>query len=274
MTFVKANFIQFPERICRVNAYTTMLALAALVASLFIPHAGAMIIGLPYTDGHMDLAVRYNDTENKLEGIWINDYATVNGVIDSTPVFAANEIHALAIFDDDTQPLTRPAGSEWDFLGMAAGEPVYLYPSGGSPPTLPYLGFSTEDPSTGGFSGNITFALESLEGPAGSKMAVFVGSNNIFIQATPLSASGQLILPVGVHNHYNISFSQPGVYNLNFSFSGTLNDNPVTGTDTFQLVVVPEPSHFALGIGLAAAGVIIGRRLMPGGGAAAAPRQP
>lgn len=194
-----------------------------------------------------------------LFGFWLNDFAVVDGVVNSQPVFAAGDIRALGVFDDDTPPLIRPAASQWDFLGVAAGEPIYILPSGGVPATLPYLGLSTEDTSLVGFEDDLTFTLASVSGPADSTFNLFVGSTGIFMTGTPTSVSGPgAVLSRGDHQHYNWAFSHLGVYDLTFDLSGTLDGVERTGQATFrfeiapELFVIPEPSTatlLSLGLG-------------------------
>lgn len=198
---------------------------------------------MAYTAEHMDLGVAWDG--NNLYGVWINDFAVVNGVIDSTPVFLANEIKAVGIYDDPAFPLNvpinRPAASTWDFLGVGPGEPLYILPSGGTPNTLPYLGISTEHGSLTPFDNPITISLVDMTGPAGSTFNLHVGSTSV-MSATNNSASGSISLIKGAHEHYNWTFTNMGVYHLTFEFSGFIGTTQHTAQDTFRFDIIPEPS--------------------------------
>lgn len=196
---------------------------------------------LPYTAGHMDIGVRLE--AGNLVGYWKNDFATVNGSTSSQPEYDANGLVAVGIFDDATPPLTRPAGSQWDFLGVAAGEPIYILPSSGVPNTLPYLGLSTENPSIA-FLDEITFTLAGFSGPAGSTFNLFTSSSSIFMTGTNATVTGSATLENGDHQHYNWAFSHQGIYELTLSFAD--DTNTYFGSDTFRFAIVPEPSTTAL----------------------------
>jgi len=194
-----------------------------------------------------------------LVGFWKNDGATVNNQI-TVQDFAAGQLVATGIFDDNTPPAIRPAGSQWDFLGVAAGEPVYILPSSGVPDTLPYLGFSTEDPSLNIFDDEITISLIGMTGPPGSTFALYTSSSNVPMIGTPLSSSGSVSLEVGDHAHYNWSFSHTGEYELTFRFFAIDgNDDEFEGTTAFAFHIIPEPSGMWLLLA-AAVGFLILRR--------------
>lgn len=212
---------------------------------------------LPYTDGHMDIGARIVDGE--LVGFWLNDFATVNGVTDNTPTFAADEIRAVGIFDDDTPPVMRPAGAQWDFLGMAAGEPIYILPSGGTPPTLPYLGLSSEDPSIGSFE-ELRFTLAGFSGPG--VFSLFVGTTVHMNTLNNTFPAGSVTLEIGDHQHYNWGFSQPGTYDLTFDLELLDGGDVVmSGSDVFRFEIIPEPTTGLLML-FAAGGLALMRRLM------------
>jgi hypothetical protein len=186
-------------------------------------HVTLSVYALPqfkaYTDGHMDIGVRFNG--NSLEAFWLNDAATVNGS-EIGGNFDAKGLRALGVFDADTPPSARPDGEQWDFLGVAAGEPIYILPSSGVPNTVPYLGFSTEDTSLAALANNFNaeafrFVLVGMIGPQDSVVNVFVSSSSIFISNHETTAPyGHVGFEIGAHEHYNISFSQIGTYDLVF----------------------------------------------------------
>ncbi|MCC5847581.1 MAG: choice-of-anchor M domain-containing protein [Verrucomicrobia bacterium] len=193
-----------------------------------------------YTDGHVDIGPRLE--EGQLKGFWKNDGATIDGQI-SAPDFPAHGVRALAIFDENTPPLNRPAGSQWDFLGVAPGEPIYILPSSGTPNTVPYLGFSTEDPSLGSYD-EVHVTLQSMTGPDGGVFSLYVfsistGTSNVYMNTSENDyPAGTLELDVGDHEHYNWAFSKLGTYDLTFLFEILKNGEIIhAGTDTFRVQV-------------------------------------
>lgn len=171
-----------------------------------------------YTDAHVDIGFRI--MEGQLECYWKNESATVDGH-PTAEDFSAHEIRALGIFDANTPPLIRPAGYQWDFFGVAAGEPIYILPSGGVPDTLPYLGFSTENTTVGVYDDfRITFV--SMVAPEEGVFSLYTGST-ISMNSLLVDGNGQLLhdhieIEGGDHEHYNWAFSQLGTYDLTFRF--------------------------------------------------------
>ena len=195
----------------------------------------------PYTDGHMDIGPRI--VNNTVEGFWKNDGATVDGT-SSNPDFAARDLRALGIFDENTPPSLRPAGDErWGFLGVEEGEPVYILPSNGVPDTIPYLGFSTEHASIVAelpVEGEVHITLTEVIGPQDATVTVFVSSQNILMTSNN-PQMGTLVMDVDDHLHYNWSFSHLGTYDLTFRFELFLDageeEPEFVGEDTFRFQI-------------------------------------
>jgi len=194
--------------------------------------------------------IRIGVLNNELFGFWNNDQAIVNSVINTTGKFAASEIRAVGVFDVATPALLRPANPIWDFLGVGAGDPVYILPSSGSPSTLPFLGFSTEDPSTAGFDA-IRMSLIGMTGPTGGVFSFY--STSDWHMNTLGGPTGSVTLQRGTHSHFNLAFSQLGFYDLTFRLEA-LKDNAVemVGSDVFRFQIVdsfaavPEPTSALL----------------------------
>lgn len=191
---------------------------------------------LPYTAGHMDIGVRIVDGE--MVGYWKNDFATINGQT-TTPDYAAAALRALGVFDADTPPSNRPSGSQWDFLGVEAGEPIYILPSGGIPNTLPYLGLSTEDPSLAALGAEkYRFTLIDMTGPEDGVFSLFVGSGNVPMNTLTGFPAGSLLIEAGDHLHYNWAFSHLGTYDLYMEVEAMSGNSVITNiTDMFRFQI-------------------------------------
>ena len=122
----------------------------------------------------------------------------------------------------------RPAGTQWDFTGVAAGQPLYILPA--SPTTgLPYLGFSAHDFAT-------TYTLGAVSGGHISAWTESFGTPTpLWSSSSPgsTSANNSLTIPAGSHAHVFLGFSQQGDF-------------------TAAITAVPEPTS----IGLAAVGAV------------------
>lgn len=164
---------------------------------------------------------------------------------------------------------TRPAGSVFDFIGVPAGAEFSLLPPVANP-ELPFLGWATEEIAPGTLQGGVRITLIGVAGggdaslPAPGVFSVFtVTDDGLIVHMTSfdgLSAADFLELPEDVHNHYNVSFSAPGLYAITLHATATLADGtPVSGTGTyyFDVAAVPEPA--ALGL-LTPASLLLSRR--------------
>ena len=193
----------------------------ALVRALTIvcfPSAGNA--GPLLTNQHIDISVA-NGTSPALR--WFNA---------DTATFFALAV-ARGYIDPIKSARIRPAGSQWDFLGMAASEPLYLLTSTQRPGLL-YLGFGAEHASLDAFQawnpGDPARAVNSngkwlqvlltgCRGPGQFSVYTVVGGQPRIWMATsdgisPSNTADSLYVPEGGHAHYNFAFSKAGTYQL------------------------------------------------------------
>lgn len=163
----------------------------------------------------------------------------------------------------DAARTTSPGGAFASGLGPI-GTPSWVLPTSPSP-DLPFIGFGTEELDPADWLGNIELTLSGATGPGNVvvwNVGAF-GNANIAIDSTrgPGVPNGLSLLP-GTHTHYNIGFSQPGLYEVSLTATGThATDGAVGGTGTYRFEVVPEPSTWALmGVGGALALMAARRR--------------
>ncbi len=193
-----------------------------------------------YTAEHMDLGVRIVDDE--YVGFWKNDGAIING--QTTPANddrPAAGLRAMGIFDDNRLPFVRPAGDQWNFLGVDAGAPIYILPAQRDP-LLPYLGWSTEDDSLADDGADeYRFTLVDMTGPEDSVFSVYTSSANVPMNTLAGFPAGSLLIGDGSHLHFNMAFSHPGTYDLYFQFEA-LDGGAViaTGQDMFRFQIVDK----------------------------------
>lgn len=199
-----------------------------------------------YTDGHVDIGIRFNGTT--LEGFWKNDAAQVNGIM--TPLdqdFDEHDVRVLGVFDANTPPAPRPAGSEWDFLGVAEGEPIYILPS--SPDLtreLPDVGWSAEHPSLVTLEmdygvDEFAYTLIDMVGPEDSVVSVYINFSNILVNTSNGFPAGGVDISMSDHLHRNIAFSHLGTYDLTFRIEAINNNGQVldqfTGETTLRFQI-------------------------------------
>jgi surface-anchored protein len=154
---------------------------------------------------------------------------------------------------------TRPAGTQWDFIGTSAGSALWVLPKSKQTGIL-FLGIGAEEISAGEVTGPITLTFQSLSGPVGGVFSMWdVGT---FGEAIPLVTSGTgfgvantLSIDAGGHTHFNYGFTTPGLYDVTFRATATLaaglGGGEVAGIGTFRFGVFdtgsayPEPDPLA-----------------------------
>lgn len=145
----------------------------------------------------------------------------------------------------------RPAGSQWDFIGVPAGTPIWVGPQTQNRNTL-YLGFSTESIRNGPFTSPIRLTLLNVQGPG----QFSVWQNGSFGQpqvrmatADGIGANDFIEALQGSHIHANWCMTAQGTYRITFKASGqigsrTVESGPVTylfAADRYLAPVPPLP---------------------------------
>ncbi len=234
------------------------------------------------TDEHTDvLSIRYSAAAG-LGAVSTTDSTT----------HAAGE----ALFYDGptgSTSLSRPSGSQWDFLGVNAGDPIYVWPQNSVPGRI-YAGIEAESIATGTFANVLTgdprataaarwltvqlkdVRFFDLNGDAGN--AEFSLWQSPALGAGPkvwmttddggITSEDLFFITENGHAHVNWGFSKAGYYQIDFEVSGVLADTMQTISSpvmTFhfgvehQPMAIPEPSVIGL-IALALIGGLAARR--------------
>jgi surface-anchored protein len=190
-----------------------MLATAALAAAsaYATPTVG-------YLRGHTDLSV---DPAGPGVAFAFNHGA---GVVfnNQQPGDDVNSLDTVFVRVPDSQEIQRPAGTQWDFLGAAAGETVFFLPQS-SNPGVPWLGVASESLSAAAWQ-SLDITLDSVDAPAGAHVSLWQtlanGTPTVFL-ASADGVPDSFSIPVGGHVHYNWGFSEPGVYRLGLTAIAT-----------------------------------------------------
>ncbi len=235
--------------------------LTAAAAALPLNSASA---ATTWNAGHGDLGIGYDAGELDPH-VHLHAGATVdNVVLLADEEYAPGDVLPSIAFNKSQ---SRPAGSQWAFFGVSTGQPVWTFPQS-EDPTLPFIGFGAEELSLSDWSTSFTITLTGLAGSGvsnGGYFSVFqtdsFGSPTLnMVTSDGITSADFLTLAAGGHAHYNIAFTQPGIYEATFNITGTHATDGVKSADaTYKFEVIPEPSSAMLG-GLAALSLLRRRR--------------
>jgi len=231
------------------------------ITRLILPAVTALVLALPasvsaqalWTEGHGDIGVSYEGGEF-LHPHWHIEGGTVDGTPRPDEEFDAADLN-LVVPNIGNATATRNASPSWDPIGVGAGE-TYWRLSQNPLAGVPYMGWATEELVLSDWNGDITFSLTGLTGPGDISVYYFPNGDLTFLWASSNGITGAdaFDLAPGVHTHFNVAFSAPGLYGVGITISGThAVDGFKTATQTFGFNVVPEPSSMlllALGGGL------------------------
>ena len=207
-----------------------------------------------WTAGHGDIGIAYEggawDLHVHLEG------GTVDAVIYPDEEFEAGDIRIVL---PHTTAEARPAGAAFDFIGVSAGETHWKGPQTAleaAGDSSPFVGIATEEIELGDFIGDsITLALTGvISAPAGGEFSLWQAGPIRYMDTADASfANDSFAFPVGAHDHFNYSFTKPGLYELEFTASGThVTDGFTSASEVYTFLVLPEPgSLLMLGLGAA-----------------------
>jgi surface-anchored protein len=123
----------------------------------------------------------------------------------------------------------RPADAAYNFTGVAAGESLFVLPPVNTP-TLLFLGFGTEEIADGTLQGgSLTLRLKSASGPGHfSIWSSTVGGPNVAMATFDgITEADLLTLLENGHAHFNLGFTEMGMYQITFQAIGTLADGDV-----------------------------------------------
>ena len=244
----------------RRHTIRTFVSGAMLLATSLAPSATARATPVNYTAGHGDIRLVYDSVAPSFTMVYSFDGSAVPVSLRGTTVAPGGIVTVVP--DNQTAPsqnsLLRPAGSQWDFLGVPAGGRIWYLPQA-STAGVPFLGISAEGlGSSANWQGVNPTILFSILGVPQKPLPTSVVSAWDFggaggalrvLWSTATDPTTNAMAPfVGSHAHYNIGFSHQGTYQVELQATGTLADGtPVTSPPTtFTFQVVPEPATLSL----------------------------
>ena len=182
-----------------------------------------------YPSGHGDIAVGY-DTRGWNVSIDSDDHGR----------FAVRD---ALIYGGPDGRTVRSSGPLFDFLGVSAGQPLYVWAENGTIPTLPELGVGGEgvpggtvaayfnsDPRVNASGPWVNVRLAAVRGPKGAHLSVYTmtqfGTPVVWWATSDgVTANDTVTILEGSHQHFNFAFTQPGIYEADIIVSGYRDAN-------------------------------------------------
>lgn len=184
---------------------------------------------------HIDINSPYNTTSQTWTWQLIADGVQKNPLLSYMP---GRDLPAGSTSARTGERHIRPASSVWDFMGVASGQPVWIYTQLDN--NYAWLGFADTQNI---FSQPLLVQLVGVEGPAGGHFSLYSGSSSVFMRTNDGISSNDVYTRPLNHSHVNWAFSHKGMWRVRLNvrgFIGSGTQNPTT--------VSPEvPLYFAIG---------------------------
>ena len=147
------------------------------------------------------------------------------------------------------------------------GSSYFVFPAT-EDPTVPFIGFGTEELNPSEWTGDLTFSLTNVFAHSGASGGSFflihedpTGPVTTLMDSSDgFSAADSILLTPNTHTHYTLAFSQGGVYDLTFRVDGIHSTGAKSSSAVYRFSVVPEPSTAGLLLGTAALALTVVRR--------------
>lgn len=260
------------KNIATIAAIAAAPAIAATAAAepIYTLEFGHAHVALGFGENPADPRDRDDDPTNNVEeflnddgGAFIHFGDSSSAPPSNLPVDGPYGPGQVNILVSDANRTARPDFAELDAaLGNAAGDDVWILPEllqTAVDNNVPWLSPEVEeeayevfdDPDNDPLTGNVRWTLDAVSGPGEVALWIadpsdpFGGIQLWHGSADGLDASDGVDLLEG-DTHNNWAFTQPGVYDLTFTFSGLIDGVTVSDTGTFRFTVVPAPGTAAL----------------------------
>ena len=227
------------------HARTSLLIACGCLLAAELSHAAA------WTSGHGDIGIAYEDEGSGSElHLHLHLGEESPAIINGSTIVADEEFEAGDLNININNPSVVPGTATPAFLagvGTTIGSTIYSLPASESvagTAGVPFLGFGTEELDPVNWPTGLTLTLNSVSGPGDFSLYRFDDPGFTFFMSTADGIDGSDALPLTAdnHEHFNLAFTEAGIYEVTFTASGThLTDGLVSSTETFTFAI-PEPS--------------------------------
>ena len=232
--------------------------LLPLLGSLITPSFAAL-----YSADHGDIGIAYEDEGDGAE-FFLHYHLGGDAILDGSPVGGGEEGEEFepsaitALVPDSTKAIMGSVAVLNSGTGVSNGSPIWIIPQAEAE-GVPFLGIATEELDGDLFPGGATFELMSVTSPSGDgDFSVWqqsgISEPDFFFSTNSAGSTvdnNKLEMSAGGHDHFNLGFSEEGMWEVELKVSGLLNGTELlTDTETFSFQVgsVPEPSTALLGL--------------------------
>lgn len=230
--------------------------------TVFVSPASAELV---YVSGHADIGVELHDGELELHLHAEGNLGAFGGGVITAGEYGSRDF----VIGVPGASIERPAGSQWNFIGNAVGEPIWFLPQS-EDEAKPFLGIGSEELDPGDWTGRLTWRFDSINTIAGADAHFSLwtvnalGVPNAVVSSFAPVNDNQFELTAGGHAHFNFGFTAEGIYDVVLGVSGTHNAlGALSDTATFRFatgsfipLAVPEPN------GLLVLGLVSGLGVM------------
>jgi len=217
------------------------LSMMLAIAATTLPLAAHQRTLLDF--GHLDLDWTFSNDEWTAKAVWDEVW----------PELELEPNEAVLVAKDKPYPsegsrTIRETGSQWEFIGVNAGEPFWRLPSGaGSNPILE-PGFATYGVQSGPGPVRINLANVTFHGGGVGHVSVYTGGDNTPVNlhmttTDGIDANDFYLMGRGDHRHVNWAFSAKGVYKV------SLTASMLTVANDENSRVTSDPQTFIFAVG-------------------------
>ncbi len=200
--------------------------------------------------GHADLVVQYDADSDNWEFAVELLGATIDGVPGVRGELETDAVEIVVPFSNiESRPSNVPNLLDYDPIGVEAGIDYWKMPQTQTEATdemAPFIGMNNEElPSRVFQNDTVTWLLNQAISPSGmghfSLHQEALPGPDFFISSADPNASPGVSLPVGLHDHFNYGFTEPGLWTIEFMASATRLDNtPTSGIGQFMFRILDD----------------------------------